>query len=176
METLRRAASQQKKTEIEYLSFGDKNLKKRVVHPHGIVVKDGVTYVPCFDENRGHICSFRLDRINSVDLSNESFDLQPGFSVEQHAKDGLVKPQEENEIEVLLEAKGATARYLSESLDSRQWHWQKRGVLAVKLTTSRPQSIIRWALSKGPDLQIISPKTVRVQAQELLAEIADLYA
>ena len=175
LETIRDAVQRRRKIEIEYLSFGDKRMKRRVVHPHGILVKDGVTYVPCFDEIRGHICSFRLDRINEVKTLGESFEPQPGFSVEEHARDGLVRPGEDDEYEILLEARGAAARYLSESLDQRQWHWQKNDVLAVKLPTSRPHAVIKWAVRQGPDLVVVGPAEARRMAIEELQELRAHY-
>ncbi len=173
---IRNAIDRKRKIEIEYLSFGDKTMKRRVVHPHGILVKDGVTYIPCFDENRGHICSFRLDRINEVQLLSDYFSVQPGFSVEEHARDGLTRPSDDDEYEILLEAKGATARYLSESLDQRQWHWQKNDVLAIKLPTSRPHAVVQWAIKNGPDLVVVSPASARNMAIELLNELRREYA
>ncbi|MFT7618534.1 MAG: putative DNA-binding transcriptional regulator YafY [Planctomycetota bacterium] len=175
LDSIRNAMNRSRKIEIEYLSFGDKSLKRRIVHPHGILVKDGVSYIPCFDENRGHICSFRLDRINEVTLLQDHFVPQPGFSVEEHARDGLTRPGEDDELEVLLEARGATARFLSESLDQRQWHWQKNDVLAIKLPTSRPRSVVHWAIKNGPDVTIVGPPEVRTLAMEVLQEIRSEY-
>ncbi len=176
LEDIRNAINRKRKVEIEYLSFGDKRMKKRVVHPHGILVKDGVTYIPCFDENRGRICSFRLDRINAIHMLTEYFAMQPGFSVEEHARDGLCRPREDDEFEILLEARGATGRYLSESLDQRQWHWQKNDVLAIKLPTSRPHAVVQWAIKNGPDLVVVGPPDLRTMAIEALKELRCEYA
>ena len=77
---------------------------------------------------------------------------------------------------VLLEARGATARYLSEALDQRQWHWQKNDVLAIKLPTSRPHSVVQWAIRQGPDLVIVGPGEVRQLALETLREMRADYS
>ncbi len=172
LEEIRRAVSGRRKIEIEYLSFGDSRMKTRTAHPHAILVKDGVTYVPCFDELRGHMVTFRLDRINRIRVLGESFVPDESFDVETLAREGFSRPAEDDEFDVRLEARGNAARQLAETLDQRQWRWVDEEQLEIRLATSRPRSVVRWSLSYGPDLVIVEPESVRELAREELEQIA----
>ena len=176
LDSIREAVSKKHKIDLEYLSFGNSQLQWRVAHPYGILVKDAVTYVPCFDEKRGHVVNFRLDRMNDLKILGETFELQPGFDMQQHAADGLWRASQNDEIVVKLEARGATARQLAETLDQRQWQWLDDERLEIRMPTSRPLSVVRWSLSHGPDLKILEPEDVRAMAREQLDGIAARYA
>ncbi|MCB9833727.1 MAG: WYL domain-containing protein [Planctomycetes bacterium] len=172
LEQVRRAVAERRKIEIEYLSFGDSRIKTRVAHPHAILVRDGVTYLPCFDELRDHLVTFRLDRINQVRVLGDHFEPVDSFDVEKLAREGFSRPAEDDEFDVRLEARGSAARQLAETLDQRQWRWLDDERLEIRLATSRPRSVVRWSFRFGPDLVIVEPESLRELAREELAEIA----
>jgi proteasome accessory factor C len=159
------------KLRIDYLSFGETRLKRRVIHPYGLLVKDGVTYVPSFDELRGHVVSFRLDRIHAVQPLPEPFAVDPSFSLERWAKDGIAAAHGDDEHELTVEVGGRTARWISEVFDQKQWSWRDRDTLILRLPTSRLQAAVRWALSLGADAEVVAPPEARRLAA---AEIAAL--
>jgi len=174
LETLRCAVRDCRKVEVDYLSWGESRVKRRVVHPYGIVVIDGVTYVPSHDENRGHVVALRLDRFDKVRLLRERFVRDPGFSLEAWAEKGSAAPRQ-GETEVCIRVTGRTARFLSETLDQRQWRWRDGDTLEVRLATSRPLGLVRWTLQLGPDAVIESPEAIRELAIDEIHRIRRVY-
>ena len=150
-------------------------MKTRIIHPLGIIVKDGVTYIPCFDEMRGHAIWMRLDRIHSVTVLAESFESDPSFSLERFAEDGFFAVRDPDATEITLIARGGTARWMAETVDPRQWEMTDRDELKMKIPTSRPLGAIRWILGQGSGVEIESPEEFREMAADEIAAIRALY-
>ena len=172
---LRGAIEAHRKVRVEYLSGGDSRMKTRIIHPLGIIVKDGVTYIPCFDEMRGHAIWMRLDRIHSVTVLAESFESDPSFSLERFAEDGFFAVRDPDATEITLIARGGTARWMAETVDPRQWEMTDRDELRMKIPTSRPLGAIRWILGQGSGVEIESPEEFREMAADEIAAIRALY-
>ncbi|MEE9394144.1 MAG: WYL domain-containing protein [Planctomycetota bacterium] len=169
---LKIAIAKRHKAEIAYLSGGEDRLRVRIVHPQGIVVQNGVTYVPSWDQRRGHTVSFRLDRIDSAQLLEETFEADPDFDLEEFTRAGIFSSRGQDETEVVIKATGASARHIAETLDQTQWSWDKKGeTLTLTLSTSRPKAIARYLLTLGPEAFIESPGEYR---SALAAEIKRL--
>ena len=169
---LKVAIDKKHKTEITYLSGGEDRLRRREIHPHGVVVQNGVTYIPSWDKRRGHMVSFRLDRIDHAELLEETFEPEPEFDLEALIRDGLFRSKGSDEPEVIIKATGATARNIAESLDQSQWRWDKKGeTLTLTLNTSRPKAIARYVLSLGPEAYIESPSEYRAAIAEEIKKL-----
>lgn len=170
------AIQARRKVEIVYLSFGETSVKRRIIHPYGVVVKDGATYVPSFDETRGHVVSFRLDRMQSVRvLLNHGFEQDPAFSLDRAVKDGLFGMREGDAHQVVVELVGRTARWVSEAFDQKQWEWKSRDILELRLPTSRLQAAVRWALSLGVEAEVKAPPEARRIAAEEIRRLQASY-
>jgi predicted DNA-binding transcriptional regulator YafY len=164
---LRQGDEEKRKVEIEYLSSGASGFARRVVHPHGVIVQNGVTYFAAFDEKRGHLVTFRLDRVNDVELLDETFAPVSGFSLEEYTRRGIFRGEGRDDLTVKIRARGAAARRIAEEFDQRQWQWEKsEEVLALELPTSRPRAVVRFVFSLGPEAEIIEPASVRAIARE----------
>ena len=66
----------------------------RTVDPYGIGFGYGRWYVPGWCHLRQALRTFRLDRIEAVELQNESYELPDGFSMEAWARDFFLEPGE----------------------------------------------------------------------------------
>lgn len=175
LRALRGAIEARRKARVEYLSSGDTRMKERVIHPLGIIVKEGVTYIPSFDEMRGHAIWMRLDRIHSVSVLPESYEPDPNFSLAKFAEEGFFSNRDPDATEVTVVAQGGTARWIAETVDPRQWEMTDRDELRLTLQTSRPLGAIRWILGHGAGLEIESPDQFREMAAEEIAAIRAQY-
>lgn len=172
---IKTAIAECRKAVIQYLSFGDAQTKRRVIHPYGVVVQNGVTYVPSFDETRGIVISFKLDRFVAVELTDETFETSKEFSLEQYARDGLFR-RRDDETEAVIRVKGPTARWRSEELDQSSWRWVDEDTLEVRLATGRPMGLVKHVLGWGPDAEIISPPEIRALALEEIQRLREAHA
>lgn len=85
LEPLRTAVWHSRKTVIHY-GKADGGLSSRTVHPYGLVVKMTDWYLVAFCEKAGAVRTFKCERIDYAELSNEIFDIPPEFSLETHWK------------------------------------------------------------------------------------------
>lgn len=169
---LRRGDDERRKVEIDYYSSGASGFKRRVVHPHGVIIQNGVTYFAAFDETRGHMVTFRLDRVNDAQILDEPFSRDASFSLEEYTRRGIFRGDGRDDMIVKIRARGAAARRIAEELDQRQWHWEKSGEqLLLELPTSRPRAMARFAFSLGPDAEIIEPEEMRAIVREEISSI-----
>ena len=166
LEPLRRAIEDREKVDIEYLSSGETAFKRRRVHPYGILVRDGASYVMSHDERRGHVVSFRLDRMRAVEATGETFERDPDFDLERYAKEGLVVGRRSDETVVVARVTGRRAHFVAETLDARQWDWKGTETLELRLSTSRPRAAVRWILGLGEGAEIVEPEEARALARE----------
>lgn len=171
------AVHEKRKIEIDYISFGETRPKTRVIHPYGIVVKDGLSYVPSFDEVRGHIVTFRIDRIMGLRSKKDRFEIPADFSLERWVKEGFAGPaRPSDEHQLVCSIKGRTARWTAEVFEPSRWVWKDEETLILTLPTSRLLSAVRWVLTLGPDAEVIAPPAARTMALEEIKALRALYA
>ncbi|MEZ6194451.1 MAG: WYL domain-containing protein [Planctomycetota bacterium] len=174
---LQNCRADRRKAEIDYLSGGESRIGTRVIHPYGVIVLNGVTYVAAFDEKRGHRVIFRLDRIGDVRPLDATFEMDPNYSLEEDARRGVFRGDGRDDIVVKVRARGEAARRIAESLDQRQWSWDKGGdALTLELPTSRPRAVVRFVLSLGPEAEILEPESVRAVARDEIAALRANFA
>ncbi|MCA9320471.1 MAG: WYL domain-containing protein [Planctomycetes bacterium] len=172
---LKTAAEKHRKVRIDYLSRGETVTKSRVIHPYGLVTRDGVTYIVAYDTVRNHEVSFRLDRVLGVEVSNESFTPDPSFSLEQRAREGLFHRPGVNEKELRVRLRGRAAVIVAETLDQRQWRRENHDTVVLTLPTSRPRAAIRWVLRFGADAVVEGPEDLRQMAIDELRALRAAY-
>ncbi len=174
--SLREAAEQRRQVRIDYLSWGDSEIKRRVIHPYGLVTLDGVTYVVAHDSLRGYEVSFRLDRIHGLEVLDDGFEIDAGFSLEDRVRQGLFQRPGVDEKEVQIRFRGPASTLISEMFDPSRWNREKDRSVVLRLNTSRPNSVVRWALRFGTDAEVVGPKDVRRLAVEELGKLRAAYA
>jgi len=81
--TLNEGISERRVVEIEYQKEGEDAPTERVIEPFHIERELPYWYVHAFDRTRGAQRSFRLDRMRSATLSDETFEPRPGSQPER---------------------------------------------------------------------------------------------
>lgn len=67
------------------IGYGDPDAAERIVEPHGLLLGHR-SYLVARQPSRGEeLLNFRMDRIRSAECLDESFALQPGFSLDDYA-------------------------------------------------------------------------------------------
>jgi predicted DNA-binding transcriptional regulator YafY len=81
LSTINNAIDNHKVSEIEYDSR-EKGISVRNIEPLAIVYKDRKRHLVAFCRLRNDFRSFRLDRLNTIKLFNETFTVRPDFLIE----------------------------------------------------------------------------------------------
>ncbi|MBM7871321.1 putative DNA-binding transcriptional regulator YafY [Clostridium pascui] len=71
-----------RKLKIHYKRY-DSEISERIIRPYGAVVKNSEWYVTAFCETKKQIRIFKLNRINDIEVLDESFNMPKNFCLEE---------------------------------------------------------------------------------------------
>ncbi|HEU5423464.1 MAG TPA: WYL domain-containing protein [Nitrolancea sp.] len=153
---------------IVTLRYHDRHgvVSERRFHPYA-VEPFGEThscYAIGFDETRGAIRTFRLDRIENATLTADPFELPPSFDPSTLFAEawGVVWSEAETQL--------VTLRFVGEGaveVQERSWHPSQRivphadGSCVVSFRVSAPLELRRWILQWGVDVEVVAPPELR---------------
>jgi predicted DNA-binding transcriptional regulator YafY len=101
--TLCAAAQQEKCVEMCYRNWDSSEETRRVVDPYGLVYRSGLWYMVGYCHLRADLRTFRLDRIVTTEMRDESFTRPPDFDCLAHVLQSLPRTPGTWYIDVLLE-------------------------------------------------------------------------
>ncbi|MEJ2730661.1 MAG: transcriptional regulator [Deltaproteobacteria bacterium] len=154
--------------EIDYFTMSRKEETRRKVAPYKIWFFDGAFYLVGKCGLRKDIRIFALDRIKSLKLTDETFEIPDDFKVEDFMQTsfGVFHGKTQN---VKIRFAAEVAGYISEKI----WHKtqkiepQKDGSLIFEVRVAGTDEIKFWLMSWGSKAQVISPAALR---DEMIAE------
>ena len=162
------ATIQRKIIEIDYFTMSRKEKTHRKVAPYKIWFFDGAFYLVGNCGLREDIRIFALDRIKSLKLTDETFEMPEDFKVEDFMQTSFGvfhgKPQD-----VKIRFAAEIAGYISEKI----WHKtqkiqpQKDGSLIFEARVAGTEEIKFWLMTWGSKAEVLSPAALR---EEILAE------
>ena len=168
IDTISEAAAQRKIVEIEYFTMSRKEKTRRKVAPYKIWFFDGAFYLVGNCGLREDIRIFALDRIRSLELTNETFEMPQDFKVEEFMQSsfGVFHGKPQN---VRIRFAAEVAGYISEKI----WHrtqkikYQKDGSLIFEARVAGTDEIKFWLMTWGSKAEVLAPETLR---DEIAAE------
>jgi predicted DNA-binding transcriptional regulator YafY len=154
--------------EIDYFSMSRKEKTRRKVAPYKIWFFDGAFYLVGNCGLREDIRIFALDRIKSLTLTDETFEMPEDFRVEDFMRTSFGvfhgKPQK-----VKIRFAAEVAGYISEKI----WHEtqkivpQKDGSILFEARVAGTEEIKFWLMTWGAKAEVLSPAALR---EEIMSE------
>jgi len=154
--------------EIDYFTMSRKEKTRRKVAPYKIWLFDGAFYLVGNCGLREDIRIFALDRIKSLELLDETFEMPEDFKVEDfmRASFGVFhgKPQT-----VRIRFAADVAGYISEKIwhDTQKIVPQNDGSLIFEARVAGTDEIKFWLMTWGSKAQVLSPAALR---DEIMSE------
>lgn len=155
---------------VEYHSFGDDRVKHFKIDPLRFVERDGGLYLFVKATSFGDILILAVERILKLTITDASFTVPEDFD-----PDALLETSfnltYDDPVTVKVRFSADQARYAKE----RRWAAtqtitdQPDGSVILELRTSGRWDVKRWALSFGPDAEVLEPEDLR---QEIAADLA----
>jgi predicted DNA-binding transcriptional regulator YafY len=154
--------------EIDYFTMSRKEKTHRKVAPYKIWFFDGAFYLVGNCGLREDIRIFALDRIKSLKLTDEAFEMPEDFKVEDFMQTsfGVFHGKPQN---VRIRFAAEVAGYINEKI----WHKtqkiqpQKDGSLIFEARVAGTEEIKFWLMTWGSKAEVLSPAALR---EEILAE------
>jgi len=154
--------------EIDYFTMSRKKKTRRKVAPYKIWFFDGAFYLVGNCGLRKDIRIFALDRIKSLKLTDETFEMPEDFTVEDFMQTSFGvfhgKPRQ-----VRIRFAAEIAGYIREKI----WHRtqkivpQKDGSIVFEARVAGTDEIKFWVMSWGSRAEVLSPESLR---DEIISE------
>ncbi|MBI4526874.1 MAG: WYL domain-containing transcriptional regulator [Deltaproteobacteria bacterium] len=154
-------AIQERKTlQLRYQPL-NQNPTQRKVNPYAIHLHNGTLYLIGYCQMRQAIRSFVVDRIQTIKLTDESFTMPVGFSLESYLRDSFGMFREKL-VRVKVRFHKSLTRYLLE----RRWHPSQKnkklkdGSLELTFEVAGTKEIKTWILGLGSLAKVLEPASL----------------
>jgi len=158
LETLDRAKSELRQTEMLYYTGSTEELKRRVVEPYGFLLYGGQWYLVARCLLAGEVRIFKADRIKDVKLLVESYEVPEGFDIGAFLEDGHLFRPTGQELEVKIWFSPKVAPYILERSANSVANRDGSAVLTVRANSFT--WVARWLLQYGGEVKIIKPEEI----------------
>lgn len=164
MRTIREAIEKNRRLRIEYFSFNNNEMTSRKIDPYYLEIREGCYHLICYCHLREEIRDFRVSRIKSVEMLNETFKRPENF-YEEYNKNRFEKLMGDEQITLKIIFEGQGARYIKEYEAHRAdkiTDLDGDKILFEKKTTYSPD-ILQWVLRFGADAEVLEPASLKFE-------------
>jgi len=175
LETLRAAIRQQRRVSLDYLGSGKSEATSRQVDPYALVHRWGWWYVAGFCHLRQAVRSFRVDRIQKLEMLETAFQAPADFNIQAY-----LAADRQEQAQPLLQARLRFTPLGAEVARSQAIYWssledQPDGGVVVTLPAYDMEYAAATTLSYGPLVQVLEPESLRRLVAERARAVAGLY-
>jgi proteasome accessory factor C len=158
--------------DLRYVKPGDASPEVRHIAPYRLVHSEGAWYLLALDNDRGAIRAFRLDRMLSATMVDETFDVPADFDPRAH-----VTPEGKLFRSTADEEHAAWVRY---SPRIARWIVERTGMVAAEdgsITIPHRVADARWlvrhVLQYGADAEVVAPAELRARTRQVAERLAE---
>jgi predicted DNA-binding transcriptional regulator YafY len=150
---------------ITYRSSRSTEPVEHEVHPYGLASHKGALYLIAFSRDHDEIRTFKVNRMETVEVTVFPFERPVGFDVTKYLGGAFGVFQGKGDHRVRLRFSPTVARYVHEGRwhESQKLEPQHDGSLLAEFRLSALEEILRWILSFGPHCQVLAPDHLRAQ-------------
>lgn len=177
LELITRAWADRRRLAIQYRA-ADGRVTRRVICPYVLEVarSEPASYVIAHDEMRGALRTFKLERVATVEVLDESYVIPPEFDAYARLASAW-GVMDEAEVLVHLRFSPTIAPRVKES----RWHHTQTiidtpgGGCDMTLLVGGAREIRSWVLSWGSDVEVLAPATLRSEVAGHAERMRELY-
>ncbi len=160
--------------ELEYYKENEDQIVKRRVEPYALTNGREGWYVASFDPKRDAMRHFRLDRIKSVNVTEERFEprpeVDPAAEVDGWLRTGEVETSRSARVLVFPER----ARWAREA--RRVVEERDDGSVVVELSFAGTDWLVREILKEAGDAAVLEPQDAREAVRAAVAKLRESHA
>lgn len=166
-------------TLLEYQSESSTEPVTREIHPYGWIYHRHSLYLVAWATAHQSVRTYKLDRVESVDMTNLRFPRPVDFQIAEHIAGafGVYQGPPGEEVLVQVRFAAAVARYVQEKTwhASQQLHVQADGRLLAEFRLSTTEEIKHWLLSFGAQVEVLEPAALVAEFRQEIAALGKLY-
>jgi predicted DNA-binding transcriptional regulator YafY len=176
IDRLTRAAIERRRVWLRYYTMNTDTLSERTVEPYAVYFDpDGATLkLIAYDHLRQRILPFSIDHIKSLRETDEHFIRPPDFDLNEFLAVNCFNGIHGEPVDVRLRAHGITARIFAERVFHRTQQLiermprttEKEETVTIEMRVASGRGLVRFILSWSPDVEVLSPESVRLEVAE----------
>lgn len=170
---LRDAVTERRRIDLEYYTYSRDNMTRRQVDPHLVFASLGHWYFSGYCHLVADRRMFRLDRIKSLELTDETFD--PPVDADAELPPPLIYVPGPEDQTVRLRVARAIAEWLKDYLPVEKTKELRGGKQELEFRTSAFPWLEKLLLRFGSDVEVIEPKQLATNMQDAAKRILALY-
>ncbi|MFC4769544.1 helix-turn-helix transcriptional regulator [Effusibacillus consociatus] len=162
--------------EIVYDSFSSQITDGRKINPYHLRKSRGIWYVIAYCHNRNSMRMFALQRVRSLQVTNERF-IRDEFDVEHYMRDSLFEERGDRVYEITLRFSARQAPYIRERIwhASQKVYDQPNGEIVMHFQASGLNSIKRWIMQYGSEVEVVGPQELREEIKFEIKKMMEKY-
>jgi predicted DNA-binding transcriptional regulator YafY len=173
---LRKALLYQYGVTLSYQPRGRTGGEVYEVEPYTLIVHKGGLYLLGYARNRKGLRTFALERILTVTVGKERFEIPEEFNPEEQLRlaFGIV-------AEEVLTVRVRFSPEVAPSVRERSWHGSQEiieepgGGIVISFQAGGKLEILAWVLSFGAHAEVLEPMTLREEVRLSVASLARMY-
>jgi len=152
---------------MRYYSASRNTTTRREVDPYRLWYAGGGLYLIAYDHRRREVRLFAVDRVRSLTVTDNPYQMSLGFDVDAYVQDALVIMRG-RPIAVELVFSKVTAAWAKDRIwhPSQQITPLKDGRLRMTLQVADTRELVGWILSFGSGVRVIRPEALREKVRE----------
>ena len=141
----------------------------RVIRPYAVITKNDMKYVIAYCENRKTIRTFKLIRINWIEVLSDKFDINSSFDIKEYMKNTIgIFNNDEIKLKLLLKKPFSYSVSESKYVENQHITWNDDETIIFEATMNGKEDIIRWILSMGECVTILEPLYLKEELKNIL--------
>ena len=176
-ESLYQAIRERRSVAIVYNSFSSGKKIRHRLSPYAVLFRKRAWYVIGRSETFNQILTFRINRIDSLSITQLGYTIPADFSVQKHlAKSWDVMLGPDTDVVILF------ARRIAPLIREVTWHPTQqiqetdKGHLRFEVTVAGWREIGWWVLSWGNEAKVIEPRELREWVERTAQKMVRLYS
>lgn len=170
-----KAIREKRRVIINYHSLSSNETRERKVDPYHIYNFQGVWYFCGYCHFRKEIRDFALDRIISIKILNERFEISKDFDLKEYLNRAFrIYKGDTQKIKVWFDS--YQARWIRERIwhESQEIEELENGEIILTIE-GNIEEIKRWIMSYGSHCKILEPESLKKEIEEEIKKLYELY-
>lgn len=146
-----------------------------IVHPYNLVWSNDFYYLVGYDEKKKKIINYRVDRMRTVEVEEESFQIDDLFDINVYLKSCFnMYPGEIDVVRVKFVSKliNAIIDRFGKEVDIVH---KDDNTFTIEFEAAINEGLLRWILNWGADAEVISPKYLKSMLVDEITKMSRLY-
>ena len=177
MKDVNDAALEKKYIKIDYYTISRDEITKRKVAPYKILFFDGTYYLIAYCSLRDSVRTFSLDRIKSLRITTEDFEIAEDFNINEYTKQSFGVFQGEKTL-VKIKFLKEIAKIVAEKIwhESQRISWNDDGSMLFDIEVAGIDEIKIWIMQWGKGAIVLEPKELKDRIKKDIVKMLDNYS